>query len=48
MAEAYLVEAVRTAGGRRNGRLAGCHANDLGAASLNAIADRSGIDPAAI
>jgi acetyl-CoA C-acetyltransferase len=48
MADAYIVEAVRTAGGRRNGRLAGVHSNDLGAASLNAIIDRTGIDPAAI
>jgi acetyl-CoA C-acetyltransferase len=48
MAEAYIVEAVRTAGGRRNGRLSGIHSNDLGALSLNAIVDRSGIDPAAI
>ncbi len=48
MADAYIVEAVRTAGGRRNGRLSGVHANDLGAASLNAIVDRTGIDPAAV
>jgi|SRR5579859_3870514 len=48
MAEAYIVEAVRTAGGRRNGRLSGIHANDLGAISLNALLDRTGIDPAAI
>lgn len=48
MAEAYIVEAVRTAGGRRNGRLAGIHPNDLGAVALNAIVDRSGVDPAAI
>ncbi|WP_454885175.1 acetyl-CoA C-acetyltransferase [Sphingomonas oryzagri] len=48
MAEAYIVEAVRTAGGRRNGRLSGIHADDLGAASLNAIVDRTGIDPTAI
>ncbi len=48
MAHAYIVEAVRTAGGRRNGRLAGVHANDLGAVALDAIVDRSGIDPAAI
>jgi acetyl-CoA C-acetyltransferase len=48
MAEAYIVEAVRTAGGRRNGRLSGWHPVDLGAAALNAIVDRTGIDPAAI
>ena len=48
MAEAYIVEAVRTAGGRRNGKLMGWHPNDLGGAALSAIAARSGIDPAAI
>jgi acetyl-CoA C-acetyltransferase len=48
MAEAYIVEAVRTAGGRRNGKLMGWHPADLAGASLSAIATRSGIDPAAI
>ncbi|QJB69955.1 acetyl-CoA C-acetyltransferase [Parasphingorhabdus halotolerans] len=48
MAEAYIVDAVRTAGGRRGGRLAGIHPVDLGAATLNAIADRNDFDPKAI
>ncbi len=48
MAEAYIVEAVRTAGGRRNGRLKEWHPADLGGAVLDALVDRSGIDPAAI
>ena len=48
MPEAYIVEAVRTAGGKRGGRLAGVHPVDLAAASLDAIVERSGIDPAAI
>lgn len=48
MADAYIVEAVRTAGGRRGGRLAGVHPVDLLAASLDAIVERSGIDPSAI
>lgn len=48
MPHAYIVEAARTAGGRRNGRLAGVHANDLGGVVLTAMAERSGIDPAAI
>src|SRR5271156_6666975 len=48
MTEAYIVEAVRTAGGRRGGRLAGWHPADLGGEVLNAILDRTGIDPAAI
>jgi len=45
MAEAYIVEAVRTAGGRRGGKVAGWHPADLGGEVLNAIVDRSGIDP---
>ncbi|MCG5073598.1 acetyl-CoA C-acetyltransferase [Paraburkholderia tagetis] len=48
MAEAYIVEAVRTAGGRRNGALAGWHPADMAAEVLNAVVDRSGIDPARI
>ena len=48
MADAYIVEAVRTAGGRRNGRLSGVHPADLGAVSLDALVERSGLDPAAI
>ncbi len=48
MADAYIVEAVRTAGGRRNGRLSGWHANDLGGAVLSAVVERTGIDPAAV
>ena len=48
MTTAYIVEAVRTAGGRRGGRLAGVHPVDLLAKSLDAIVDRSGIDPSAV
>jgi acetyl-CoA C-acetyltransferase len=48
MTEAYIVAAVRTAGGRKGGRLAGVHPVDLAAISLDAVAGRSGIDPAAI
>jgi acetyl-CoA C-acetyltransferase len=48
MTEAYIVDAVRTAGGRRNGALAGWHPADMGGEVLNALVDRSGIDPAAI
>ena len=47
MPEAYIVEAVRTAGGKRGGRLAGVHPVDLAAKSLDALLERSGIDPAA-
>lgn len=45
---AYIVDAFRTAGGRRNGKLAGWHPADLGGAVLDAIVARSGIDPAAV
>ncbi len=48
MADAYIVDAVRTAGGRRGGRLAGVHPVDLGAATLNAIAARNDFDASAI
>ena len=48
MAEAYIVAARRTAGGRRNGRLAGVHPADLGAYSVNAVLADTGIDPAAV
>ncbi len=49
MAEAYIVESLRTAGGRaRKGGLVDVHPADLGATVLNALVDRSGIDPAAI
>jgi len=48
MADAYIVDAVRTAGGRRGGKLAGVHAVDLGAAVLDSIADRNDFDPSAI
>lgn len=48
MAEAYIVAAVRTAGGRRGGKLAGWHAADLAAEVINALVARSGIDPAAV
>ncbi len=45
MAEAYIVDALRTAGGRRGGKLAGVHPVDLAAKSLDALLDRTGIDP---
>lgn len=44
MAEAYIVEAVRTAGGRRKGRLANWHPVDLAAASLNALVEKTAIE----
>ena len=48
MPQAYIVEAVRTAGGRRHGALAGWHPADMAAETLNALVDRTGLDPAAI
>ena len=48
MAQAYIVEAVRTAGGRRGGKLSGWHPADLAAAVLDSLVERTGIDPAAI
>lgn len=48
MAEAYLVDLVRTAGGRRGGALANWHPADLGGEVIDALLARSGIDPAAV
>src|ERR1700712_1081945 len=48
MPDAFIVDAVRIAGGRRKGRLMGVHAVDLGALALNALIDRIGVDPASI
>src|SRR5215475_1305047 len=48
MAEAYLVDAVRTPVGRRGGGLARQHPADLGAHVLTALLDRTGADPHAV
>ncbi|GMN03267.1 acetyl-CoA C-acetyltransferase [Erythrobacter sp. MTPC3] len=48
MPTAYIVDAVRTAGGKRGGRLAGVHPVDLLAKSLDAVVERSGVDPKAV
>jgi acetyl-CoA C-acetyltransferase len=48
MTEAYIVDAVRTPVGRRGGGLSRVHPADLGAHSLAALVDRTGIDPAAV
>ncbi|HEY4342742.1 MAG TPA: acetyl-CoA C-acetyltransferase [Parvibaculum sp.] len=48
MAEAYIVAAVRTAGGRKGGRLKDWHPADMGGAILDALVDRTKIDPALI
>jgi len=48
MAEAYLVDAVRTPVGRRGGGLAGAHPADLGAHVIRALLDRADLDPLAV
>ena len=48
MAEAFIVDAVRTAGARKGGRLSGWHPADLAASVLDALVARTGIDPAAV
>ncbi len=45
MAEAVIVEAVRSAVGKRNGGLSGVHPAELSAQVLNGLAERAGIDP---
>ena len=45
MAEAVIVEAVRSPIGKRNGGLSGVHPAELSAQVLNGLADRTGIDP---
>ncbi|MET0366503.1 MAG: acetyl-CoA C-acetyltransferase [Sphingobium sp.] len=48
MSEAYIVDVLRTAGGKRKGALADVHPADLGATVLDALVARTGIDPAAV
>ena len=48
MSEAYIVAAVRTAGGRRGGRLAGWHPVEMAARVLDELVARSGADPALV
>ncbi len=48
MAEAFIVAAVRTAGGRRGGRLSGWHPVDLAAQVIDALVARTGADPALV
>src|SRR5919112_2501287 len=48
MAEAYIVAAARTAGGRRGGALKDWHPADMAAEILDALVERAAVDPAAI
>ena len=45
MAEAFIVGAVRTAAGRKRGKLSKQHPIDLGAKILDEIVSRTGVDP---
>ena len=46
--DAYIVAALRTAGGRRGGRLSGWHPVDLAAQVIDGLVSRTGADPAVI
>ena len=48
MPTAVIVDAVRTAGGKRNGRLSGWHPADLAGEVLKALAERNNLDPALV
>src|ERR1700744_4216405 len=48
MAEAYIVATARTAGGKKGGKLKDWHPVDLGAKVIDALLDRSGVDPAKV
>lgn len=48
MAEAYIIDAVRTPIGRKKGSLAALHPADLGAHPIRALVERTGIDAGAV
>ena len=48
MPNAVIVDAVRTAGGKRNGKLSGWHPSDLAGEVLKALAERNNLDPALV
>jgi acetyl-CoA C-acetyltransferase len=48
MPDAFIVDAVRSPVGRRGGSLSPIHPADLGAHSLRALTERTGIDPGAV
>lgn len=48
MAEAYIIDAVRTPIGRKKGSLAELHPADLGGAPIKALVERTGIDAGAV
>ncbi|MCZ6782162.1 MAG: acetyl-CoA C-acetyltransferase [Proteobacteria bacterium] len=48
MAEAYIIDAVRTPVGKRGGGLSQAHPADLGAHVIRALMERTGVDPGAV
>ena len=48
MATAVIVDAVRTPGGKRYGKLSGWHSADLAAEVLKALVERNNLDPALV
>jgi acetyl-CoA acyltransferase len=48
MPTAVIVDAVRTPGGKRNGKLSGWHPADLAAECLKSLAERNNLDPAVV
>jgi acetyl-CoA acyltransferase len=48
MAEAVIVDAIRTPMGKRNGKLSGFHPADLAGEVLKALSDRNDLDPALV
>jgi acetyl-CoA acetyltransferase family protein len=48
MPTAVIVDAVRTAGGKRHGKLSGWHSVDLAAETLKALVERNDLDPGLI
>jgi acetyl-CoA acyltransferase len=48
MPTAVIVDAVRTAGGKRNGKLSGWHPADLAGEVLSSLAERNDLDPALV
>src|SRR6201987_1243858 len=48
MPEAYILDAVHTAGGKRNGGLAKGHPIDLGVHAFRGLFNRVDVDPAAV
>jgi acetyl-CoA C-acetyltransferase len=48
MADAVIVDVVRTAGGKRNGKLSGWHPADLAGEMLRALMARNDLDPALV